>query len=97
MLSCRRQVSLDITAANPSAANDKEPEFAGLVREKVAAGAASFNDAVVKWEKPLKSDGELAVVEATLYIGTTSSEWSGAGGMFVSLQYLVWFKATCVH
>lgn len=47
------------------------------MREKVAAGAATFNDSVVKWERPLKSDGELAVVDATLYIGTSSSEWFG--------------------
>eukprot|EP00752_Nemacystus_decipiens_P004173 g3816.t1 len=66
------QVSLEITAANASAANDIGPEFAGPVREKVAAGAASFNDAVVKWERPLKADGELAVVEASLFIGTSS-------------------------
>lgn len=79
------QVSLEITAANAmSAANDKGPEFAGPVREKVAAGAATFNDSVVKWERPLKADGELAVVEASLFIGTTSSEWFGGRRTFTS-------------
>eukprot|EP00903_Cladosiphon_okamuranus_P018047 g16608.t1 len=68
------QVSLDINAANAnaSAANDKGPEFAGPAREKVAGGAATFNDSVVKWERQLKADGELAVVEASLFIGSTS-------------------------
>lgn len=74
-----QQVALDVTAANASAANDKGPEFAGSVKEKVAAGAATFSDSVVKWERPLKADGEMAVVEATLLIGASSSEWSGAG------------------
>lgn len=67
-------MGLDITAANASTVNDEGPEFAGPVREKVAGGTASFNDAVVKWQRPLKSEGELAVVEATLRTGTGSSE-----------------------
>ena len=69
---------MEVTAAKAtqSAASDKGPEFAAApVREKVAGGAASFNDAVMKWERPLKADGELAVLEASLFIGTSSSEW----------------------
>ncbi|CAM9778395.1 unnamed protein product, partial [Ectocarpus sp. 12 AP-2014] len=68
------QVSLEITAASAGDAGEVGPEFAGPVREKVAAGAASFNDSVVKWHRPLKSDGELAVVDATLWVGTTRKD-----------------------
>ncbi|CAM9825307.1 unnamed protein product [Scytosiphon promiscuus] len=68
------QVSLEITAASEGAAGEEGPEFAGPVREKVAAGAASFNDSVVKWHRPLKAEGELAVVEAALRIGTTNKD-----------------------
>ncbi|CAM9801347.1 unnamed protein product [Pylaiella littoralis] len=68
------QVSLEITAANMGAANEEGPEFSGPVREKIAGGAATFNDTVVKWQKLLKSEGELAVVEATLRVGTSNKD-----------------------
>lgn len=71
----QQQVSLEITAANMGAANEEGPEFSGPVREKIAGGAATFNDTVVKWQKLLKSEGELAVVEATLRVGTSNSEF----------------------
>ena len=93
-----QQVSLDITAANASGANEKGPDFAGPEREKVAAGAASFNGSVVKWERPLKADGELAVVEASLFIGTSTSEWFRAQRLFsqdhTTRSILVLFKAS---
>ncbi|CAN0328527.1 unnamed protein product, partial [Ectocarpus fasciculatus] len=68
------QVSLEITAASAGDASEVGPEFVGPVREKVAAGSASFNDSVVKWNRPLKSDGELAVVDATLMVDTSGKD-----------------------
>lgn len=69
------QVGLEIMAAVEGNADDEGPEFVGTMKTMVAAGVATFTPPVVKWNKPLKQEGELAVVDATLSIGSGSSKW----------------------
>lgn len=47
----------------------EEPAFAGPAKEKVAAGAASFSDLVVEWDKILAPEGEQVMVDANLLVG----------------------------
>lgn len=47
----------------------EEPAFAGPAKEKVAAGAASFSDLVVGWDKILAPEGEQVMVDANLLVG----------------------------
>lgn len=53
------------------------PAFARPVTKSVAAGEASFNDSVIMWDRPLKPNGELAQVDATLRVRTGKSERFG--------------------
>lgn len=65
------QVRLGITSAEDNLQDgDDGPEFVESVQAMVAAGAATFNPGpIVKWDKRLKQDGEVAVVDATLCVG----------------------------
>lgn len=72
-------MTLDVTAAIEGDPHEEGPEFVGSVTEKVAAGAATFKNPVVKWSKPLRQEGELVVVDATLSFGTGNSEFSDDG------------------
>lgn len=95
------QVGLEIMAAVEGNADDEGPEFVGTMKTMVAAGVATFTPPVVKWNKPLKPEGELAVVDATLSIGTGSSEWwclGGGGGVRKgTIDVLMYRNPRCVR
>ena len=73
------QISLDIAAASEDASDEDGPEFIGSAVEKVAEGSATFDSLAVKWNKPLKKEGELVVIEATLRVGSGKSESKETG------------------
>jgi len=64
-------VSLEV-AANDRMDDAAKPKFIGVATEKVAAGAASFPDLVVEWDKPLAPEGEQVTVAAHLLVGNNS-------------------------
>ena len=67
-------MTLDIAAAVEGASNEEVPELSGPAVEKVAEGSATFDNLIVNWDKPLKKEGELVVVEATLRTGSGKSK-----------------------
>lgn len=65
-------MTLDISPATAGGTEADDLDFATPATEKVSGGVATLSP-VVKWNKALRQEGELAVVDATLSVGNGSS------------------------